>query len=50
MISHNRNLYILSAYTAGIRISDLLTMRWKNFDGERLYFTIKKNQEDYLND
>jgi integrase/recombinase XerD len=21
-------------------------MRWKNFDGEHLYFTIKKNQED----
>lgn len=46
MINHHRNLYIFSAYTAGIRISDLLTMRWKNFDGEHLYFTIKKNQED----
>ena len=46
MISHHRNLYIFSAYSAGIRISDLLTMRWKNFDGEHLYFTIKKNQED----
>jgi integrase/recombinase XerD len=45
-ISHHRNLYIFSAYTAGIRISDLLTMKWKNFDGEHLYFTIKKNQED----
>jgi integrase/recombinase XerD len=46
MLSHHRNLYIFSAYTAGIRISDLLTMRWKNFDGDHLYFTIKKNQED----
>ena len=46
IIFHHRNLYIFSAYTAGIRISDLLTMRWKNFDGEHLYFTIKKNQED----
>jgi len=46
MMYHHRNLYIFSAYTAGIRISDLLTMRWKNFDGEHLYFTIKKNQED----
>jgi len=46
VINHHRNLYIFSAYTAGIRISDLLTMRWKNFDGQHLYFTIKKNQED----
>ncbi|MET3980928.1 integrase/recombinase XerD [Mucilaginibacter sp. UYP25] len=46
ILCHHRNLYIFSAYTAGIRISDLLTMRWKNFDGDHLYFIIKKNQED----
>lgn len=46
MVHNHRNLYIFSAYTTGIRISDLLTMRWKNFDGEHLFFTIRKNQED----
>ena len=33
---HHRNLYIFAAYAGGLRISDLLTLRWLNFDGERL--------------
>ncbi|MGN8072790.1 tyrosine-type recombinase/integrase [Mucilaginibacter sp. 22184] len=45
-IFHHRNVYIFSAYSAGIRISDLLTMRWKNFDGEHLFFTVRKNKEE----
>ncbi|NOW97206.1 site-specific integrase [Mucilaginibacter sp. SG564] len=46
MINHHRNLYIFSAYSGGIRISDLLLMRWRNFDGQHLYFQIKKTKED----
>ncbi|WP_162842677.1 site-specific integrase [Mucilaginibacter pineti] len=45
-IFHHRNIYVFSAYSAGIRISDLLTLRWKNFDGKHLFFNIRKNQED----
>jgi len=46
MLDHHRNLYIFSAYTGGIRISDLLMMRWRNFNGEHLYFQIRKTQEE----
>jgi len=46
MIDFHRKLYVFSAYTGGIRISDLLFMRWKNFTGEHLYFQVKKTKED----
>ena len=42
----HRDLYIFSAYSGGIRISDLLLMRWKHFDGTHLNFCIKKTKED----
>lgn len=38
MMNHHRNLYIFNAYSGGIRISDLLLMCWKNFNGVHLYF------------
>ena len=44
-INHHRNLYIFSAYACGIRISDLLMMRWRNVSGDRLCFQIRKNKE-----
>ncbi len=44
-LNHHRNLYIFSAYACGIRISDLLMMRWKNVCGDRLYFQIRKNKD-----
>jgi len=45
-IALSRDMYIFSAYAGGIRISDILTLRWKNFDGERLHFkTIKTNRD-----
>jgi site-specific recombinase XerD len=44
-LNHHRNLYIFSAYACGIRISDLLMMRWRNVSGDRLYFQIRKNKE-----
>lgn len=46
LLYHHRNLYLFSAYTAGIRISDLLNMRWKNVNDAHLRFQIKKNKED----
>lgn len=44
-LNHHRNLYIFSAYACGIRISDMLLMRWKNVSGDRLYFQIRKNRD-----
>lgn len=41
-MERHRNLFIFACYTAGIRISDLLTLKWKNFDGERLRFMTRK--------
>ena len=43
-MEYHRDLYIFSAYSGGIRISYLLLMRWKHFDGTHLNFCIKKNQ------
>jgi integrase/recombinase XerD len=45
-MQYHRDLYIFSAYSGGIRISDLLLMRWKHFDGTHLNFRIKKTKED----
>lgn len=42
----HRDIYVFSADTGGIRIFDLLLMRWRNFDGTHLIFQIKKTQED----
>ena len=44
-LNHHRNLYVFSAYACGIRIADLLTMRWRNVTGDRLYFQIRKNRD-----
>ncbi|OJW81526.1 MAG: hypothetical protein BGO69_09070 [Bacteroidetes bacterium 46-16] len=44
-LNHHRNLYLFSAYACGIRIADLLMMRWRNVSGDRLCFQIRKNKE-----
>ncbi len=38
----HRNMYIFAAYTGGLRISDILQLRWKNFDGEKLIVHTQK--------
>src|SRR5258708_28052315 len=40
------DLYLFSANTGGIRISDLLLLRWRNFDQTHVTFRMKKTQED----
>lgn len=40
-----RDMYAFACYTGGIRISDLLTLKWKNFDGERINFVMNKTNE-----
>jgi integrase/recombinase XerD len=44
MINHHRNIYIFAAWTGGLRISDILQLRWKNFDGEKITIKIHKTQ------
>jgi integrase/recombinase XerD len=40
-INHYRNMFLLSCET-GLRISDMLTLRWKHFDGEKLNILTRK--------
>jgi integrase len=39
---HSRNMYVFACYTGGIRISDLLQLRFNNYDGERLLIKTQK--------
>lgn len=45
VIFHHRNIYIFAIYACGIRISDILQLRWKNFDGTHLNLTTQKTKE-----
>lgn len=42
-LNHARNLWLLSFYFAGIRISDLLRLKWSDIDDGRLSYTMGKN-------
>lgn len=39
---HHRNMYVFSAYAGGLRISDMLLLKWKNFDGTRIIMQTQK--------
>lgn len=39
---HHRNMYVFACYAGGLRISDLLLLRWRNFDGERVALGTRK--------
>ncbi len=38
----HRDMFVFAAYSGGIRISDMLLMKWKQFDGTHIHITIKK--------
>ncbi len=38
----HRDMFVFAAYAGGLRVSDMLQLQWKHFDGERIDFTIKK--------
>jgi integrase len=42
---HHRDLYIFAAYSGGIRISDLLQLKWENFDGTHIRLNTQKTKE-----
>ena len=42
---HARNLWLFSFYNAGIRVSDVLMLKWNAILGGRLYYTMGKNHK-----
>jgi integrase len=42
---HTRNVFLFSFYLAGIRISDVLRMRWNDIVDDRLYYKMSKNDK-----
>ncbi len=45
LIWHTRNVFLFSFYLAGVRISDVLRMRWSDIVGDRLYYKMSKNDK-----
>jgi integrase/recombinase XerD len=41
----HRDMFVFAAYAGGLRVSDILELRWKNFDGLHLNFTIRKTKQ-----
>lgn len=44
-IWHTRNVWLFSFYFAGMRVSDVLRVKWSDFNDNRLYYTMGKNQK-----
>lgn len=43
--NHARNVWLLSYYFAGIRVSDVLKLKWSDFHDGRLYYAMGKNNK-----
>lgn len=43
---HTRNVFLFSFYLAGMRVSDVVRMTWANVQGERIHYTMNKNQKN----
>ena len=44
-LNHVRNLWLFSYYFAGMRISDLLRLKWSDFQNDRLHYEMGKNNK-----
>lgn len=42
-LNHARNLWLFSFYFAGMRVSDVLRLKWSDFQNDRLHYTMGKN-------
>jgi len=42
-LHHARNIWLISFYFAGMRVSDVLRLKWLDFQNDRLYYTMGKN-------
>jgi integrase len=43
--NHARNLWLISFYFAGMRVSDVLRLKWSDFHDGRLYYIMGKNNK-----
>jgi integrase len=43
--NHVRNLWLFSYYFAGMRVSDVLRLRWSDFQNDRLHYEMGKNNK-----
>jgi integrase/recombinase XerD len=43
--NHCRNLWLFSFYFAGMRVSDVLRIRWSDIQNDRLYYMMGKNSK-----
>ncbi len=41
-MSKHKDMFVFSAFAGGLRVSDVVQLQWKHYDGERIDFTIKK--------
>ena len=41
----HKNMFVFACYAGGLRISDVLQLQWKHFDGSHINFKIKKTGE-----
>ncbi|GAB3040181.1 tyrosine-type recombinase/integrase [Spirosoma pulveris] len=42
---HARNLWMISYYFAGMRVSDVLRLKWSDFQNDRLHYAMGKNNK-----
>ncbi|MBK9016299.1 MAG: site-specific integrase [Saprospiraceae bacterium] len=45
VINHHRNIYIFATYAGGLRISDVLQLKWQNFNGTHVTIITQKTKE-----
>ncbi|GAB3341499.1 site-specific integrase [Larkinella ripae] len=45
MLNHHRWMYIFACHAGGLRISDILQLRWRNFNGTHLTVKMHKTKE-----
>lgn len=43
--NHARNLWLFAYYLAGMRVSDVLRLKWSDMQNERLYYSMGKNDK-----
>ncbi|HEY5368284.1 MAG TPA: site-specific integrase [Hanamia sp.] len=45
LINHARNVWLFSFYFAGMRVSDVLRVKWSDFQDDRMYYSMGKNDK-----
>ena len=44
-IEAHRDMFVFACYCGGLRVSDVLQLRWENFDGHHINLTIRKTRQ-----